>query len=177
MSNQPLDSMLCFALYAAGQAMQQTYATLLAPLDLTYPQYLVLKVLWAGDGATVGRLCTTLGLETNTLSPLLKRLEQAGLLRRSRDLSDERQVLIHLTPAGCALQDRAAHVDGCAAAATGLSSDAIMDMTAMLHRLSAQLRSSRAQAQRAASATAASGSDTSAAAAPRNPGNPELPMA
>lgn len=117
----PLDAMLCFALYGAGHEMVRTYQPQLAALGLTYPQYLALTVLWRQDDRSVGEIGAALGLETNTLTPLLKRLEAAGLLARSRDKKDERQVRVRLTEAGRAMQARAAHVPGCFAAATGMS--------------------------------------------------------
>lgn len=107
-----LSDMICFALYSANHAMSRVYAPLLADLGLTYPQFLVLMSLWAEDGQTVGALGRALQLETNTLTPLLKRLESQGLVSRRRDEADERQVRITLTDAGRALQTRA---DGLAA--------------------------------------------------------------
>lgn len=154
----PLNQMLCFALYGATQAIQQTYKPLLDPHGLTYLQYLCLRLLWAQDGVTVGQLCSALGLETSTLTPLLKRMESAGLLTRTRAREDERQVRIALTDAGRALQPQLAHVPGCIGSATALPPQAIEDMTAILQSLSAQLRASRPQAQRAASATTGSAS-------------------
>ena len=95
-----LDHQLCFALYAASLAMTKAYKPLLAPLGITYPQYLVLLVLWEGDGITVSQLGDRLTLDSGTLTPLLKRLDAQGLLQRQRDAADERRVLLHLTPAG-----------------------------------------------------------------------------
>ena len=152
----PLDQMLCFALYGATQAIQQSYKPLLEPFGLTYLQYLSLRLLWAGDGVTVGQLCAALGLETSTLTPLLKRMEAAGLLTRARGREDERQVRVTLTERGRALEPALSHVPGCIGEATGLPPQAIEDMTAILQSLSAQLRASRSQAQRAASATTGS---------------------
>ncbi|WP_174875768.1 MarR family winged helix-turn-helix transcriptional regulator [Vogesella oryzae] len=103
-----LDRQLCFALYAASRAMTQVYQPLLAPLGLTYPQYLALLVLWEQDGITVKRLGERLQLDSGTLTPLLKRLESAGLLQRQRSKDDERSVLIHLTQTGKALEEQAA---------------------------------------------------------------------
>ncbi len=156
MDQKPLDDMLCFALYGASQAIQQVYKPLLEPLGLTYLQYLALRLLWAQDGVTVGQLCTALGLETSTLTPLLKRMEAAGLLTRARDRSDERQVRIHLTETGRAMQARTTHVVDCVQRATALPQQAIEDMTVILRGLGTQLRASRTQAQRAASATTGS---------------------
>lgn len=103
----PLHNQLCYAIYTAGIAIQRAYKPLLDELGLTYPQYLVLNVLWSGDEQTVGAIANALALESSTLTPLLKRLETAGLLRRTRNLSNERQVVIALTEEGRALQHRA----------------------------------------------------------------------
>jgi DNA-binding MarR family transcriptional regulator len=105
-----LDRQLCFALYAASRAMTRAYGPVLEPLGLTYPQYLVMLVLWETDDRTVGELGDRLGLDSGTLTPLLKRLEQRELIGRSRDPADERVVRIRLTDAGRALRDQATHV-------------------------------------------------------------------
>ena len=118
---QRLDSQLCFSLYSASLAMTKLYKPLLAALDLTYPQYLVLLLLWERDGVSVSALGERLFLDSGTLTPLLKRMEAAGWLLRQRAQDDERRVLIALTPAGRALQARAAHVPGCVLARSGLS--------------------------------------------------------
>ena len=115
-----LQNQLCFALYAANNAFGRSYKPLLDPLGLTYPQYLVMLCLWEKDGLKVGEIGSRLFLETNTLTPLLKRLEAAGLLRRQRDSKDERQVRISLTAAGRALRERAAAVPPQIGATTGL---------------------------------------------------------
>jgi DNA-binding MarR family transcriptional regulator len=157
-----LDRMICFALYGAGQAMQQVYKALLDPLGLTYPQFLVLSALWQDDGRTVGELCAALGLETSTVTPVVKRLESAGLVLRARDEDDERRVFVWLTPAGQKMRAQAAGAADAAAQATGLPPGDLDRLTEALHRMQAQLRASRASAQRAASATAGSGSPTRA---------------
>jgi len=95
-----LDSQLCFAVYATAHAFNRAYKPLLDKFGLTYPQYLVMMVLWEKNGVMVKDIGARLGLDSGTLSPLLKRLEKAGLITRSRDLVDERQVLISLTEAG-----------------------------------------------------------------------------
>ncbi|MFF2379352.1 MarR family winged helix-turn-helix transcriptional regulator [Streptomyces sp. NPDC058108] len=102
-----LDDQLCFALYAASRAVTARYRPLLDELGLTYPQYLVMLVLWEQDSITVRDLGNALQLESSTLSPLLKRLEAAGLLRRERRAEDERSVAIRLTDAGARLQEQA----------------------------------------------------------------------
>ena len=102
-----LDAQLCFALYAANLAMHKVYRRRLAQLELTYPQYLAMLVLWERDGLRVSELGERLFLDSATLTPLLKRLEAAGLVRRNRDPDDERQVRITLTARGRALRAKA----------------------------------------------------------------------
>ena len=95
-----LNEQLCFALYAASRRMTAAYRPLLDALDLTYPQYLVMLVLWEQDGLTVRELGARLQLDSGTLTPLLKRLERAGLISRRRRVSDEREVEVGLTRSG-----------------------------------------------------------------------------
>ena len=102
-----LEDQLCYAVYSAGIAIQRLYKPLLDTLGLTYPQYLVMNVIWRRDAQTVGAIAQQLALESSTLTPLLKRLEAAGLVKRSRNPGNERQVLISLTPAGAALKAKA----------------------------------------------------------------------
>lgn len=102
-----LDDFLCFAIYTASHAFNRVYKPMLERLGLTYPQYIVMVTLWSGDGLTVGGIGERVMLETNTLTPLLKRLEAAGLVERRRDVTDERQVRIFLTGAGKELHRRA----------------------------------------------------------------------
>ncbi len=120
-----LDEQLCFALYAASRRMTAIYRPLLEALGLTYPQYLVMMVLWERDGLTVRELGERLQLDSGTLTPLLKRLEQAGLLGRRRRQSDEREVEITLTDTGHNLRTRAAEVPRCLAERLCLSADAL----------------------------------------------------
>lgn len=141
-----LDSQLCFALYAASMAMTKRYKPLLAPLGLTYPQYIVLLVLWEGDGITVSQLGERLQLDSGTLTPLLKRLESAGHLQRLRDAADERRVLLHLTPAGRALRVRAAAVPPAIGRAVGCGLDEVSRLTARLHRLRDEIQRSSLRA-------------------------------
>jgi MarR family transcriptional regulator, organic hydroperoxide resistance regulator len=103
-----LDDQLCFALYSASRAVTMAYRPLLDELNLTYPQYLVLMVLWEEEPCTVGHLGARLHLDSGTLSPLLKRLEALGFVRRERSADDERRVQITLTPEGRSLEERAA---------------------------------------------------------------------
>ena len=102
-----LEDQLCFALYAASRAMTARYRPLLDAIGLTYPQYLVMLLLWEEDNQTVGQLGARLSLDSGTLSPLLKRLTTAGLVTRHRRVEDERSVAIVLTDAGRALRDKA----------------------------------------------------------------------
>lgn len=105
-----LDNQLCFLFHRISRELTAAYRPLLADLGLTYPQYLVMLALWESDGVGVGELGDRLALDTGTLSPLLRRMEQAGLLRRTRSSADERRVTVHLSEAGRALEARAAGV-------------------------------------------------------------------
>jgi len=116
----PLDDMVCFALYAAARATNRRYIALLAPWELTYPQYLVLVVLWSRPSLTVGEIADQLHLDSGTTSPLVRRLEQRGYLTRERVSADERVVTVTLTDAGRSLRDELAHIPGCIAEATRL---------------------------------------------------------
>jgi DNA-binding MarR family transcriptional regulator len=132
-----LDEQLCFALYRASRAVVRAYADLLAPLGLTYPQYLTMLVLWETDGVPVKRLGERLVLDSATLTPLLKRLEQQGLVSRRRDADDERVVRIHLTPEGRALQEKARDVPRALACKMGDDVDA--ELVAQIRRLRDEL--------------------------------------
>lgn len=102
-----LDNQICFAVYSAAHAFNRVYKPLLDRLGLTYPQYLVMLSLWERDGIPVKDIGERLFLDSGTLTPLLKRLEAAGFVRRTRSTADERQVLIDLTPQGHALKEKA----------------------------------------------------------------------
>jgi DNA-binding MarR family transcriptional regulator len=102
-----LDQQICFPLYAASNLMTRLYRPLLKALGLTYPQYLVMLVLWETSPIQMGALCDRLYLDSGTLTPLLKRLSSAGFVNRDRDPLDERRVLLALTPAGLALKQQA----------------------------------------------------------------------
>lgn len=115
----PLEDQLCYAIYSAGMAIQRTYKPLLDSLGLTYPQYLVLNVLWREDKQTVGGIAEALALESSTLTPLLKRLEAAGLVVRTRNPANERQVIVALTDAGRALKAEAGCLAGALLEASG----------------------------------------------------------
>jgi DNA-binding MarR family transcriptional regulator len=114
-----LSNQLCFAVYSATHAFNAVYKPLLEKVGLTYPQYLVMLVLWERDGQTVKEIGEKLFLDSGTLTPLLKRLEAAKLVRRARDPEDERQVRITLTDAGQALREKAASIPPAIGCATG----------------------------------------------------------
>jgi len=135
-----LDTQLCFALYATSLAMTKLYKPLLAPLGLTYPQYLVMLVLWEHDDRTVHELGELLQLDSGTLTPLLKRMEVAGQLSRHRDPADERRVRILLTPSGKALREQAQGIPGAILCQAGLEGDALATLRTQLHALRQQLQ-------------------------------------
>lgn len=123
-----LDQLLCFAIYSTEHAFNRIYKPLLDPLGLTYPQYLAMLALWEKDERTVGELGMALGLESSTLTPLLKRLEAMGHVSRARDAADERVVRVRLTEQGGALKEKAASIPGCVLAASGMSVDELVDL-------------------------------------------------
>ncbi len=135
-----LDRQLCFALYAASGLVTRAYRPLLAPLGLTYPQYLVMLVLWERAPRTVSELGAALDLDSGTLTPLLKRMEAAGLVARNRDPKDERRVLITLTPHGGALHDQAALIPETLACALPLPPEELMDLRATLQDFARKMR-------------------------------------
>lgn len=124
----PLDDQLCYAIYSAGIAVQRAYKPLLDELGLTYPQYLVLNILWREDGQAVGRIADQLALESSTLTPLLKRLEAAGIVRRTRNPENERQVVVALTDSGRALRSKAGCLGDALLEASGQSPAALGDL-------------------------------------------------
>ena len=142
MTLAPAD-MLCFALYSTAHAVQSAYAPLLEPLGLTYPQYLALSALAARDGQSVSEIGTQLRLESNTLTPLLKRMETAGWLTRRRDAQDERQVRLTLTPEGRALADRAAGVPAAFLQKTGMTLPEVTALRDILGQLRSRLKPAR----------------------------------
>ena len=139
-----LDDKLCLALYSASRAMTARYREPLAPLGLTYPQYLVMALLWEDGPGTVGHLGERLRLESSTLSPLIKRLETMGLLTRTRDPQDERSVVVALTRAGRALERTAVGVASALCEATGLSVAEQTELVGQLRALTAALSASDA---------------------------------
>lgn len=134
-----LDNQLCFALYSASLAMTKVYKPLLDPLGLTYPQYLAMLVLWERDSLTVSELGERLSLDSGTLTPLLKRLEAAGLVVRIRDVQDERRVHVTLTAAGRKLKARAARIPGCVLSATQCSIPELISLTQQVQALRQRL--------------------------------------
>ena len=140
-----LDAQLCFAVYSAAHALNRTYKPLLDPYGLTYPQYIALMTLWEEDGRSVKALGAKLGLDSGTLSPLLKRLEAAGYIHRTRDRNDERQVLVTLTDKGRAMQHEAVAIRMAIGQATGCSLEALQALTGDLQRLTERLESGPAR--------------------------------
>ncbi len=134
-----LDNQLCFALYSASLAMTKLYKPLLVRLDLTYPQYLVMLTLWEQDGQSVSAIGERLFLDSGTLTPLLKRLEAAGLVERVRSAQDERRVQVSLTPAGRKLKLRARPIPGCILDASQCSLPEVAALTRQLQALRGQL--------------------------------------
>jgi DNA-binding MarR family transcriptional regulator len=130
-----LDDQLCFTLYAASRAVTGVYRPLLDAVGLTYPQYLVMLVLWQHRTVPVKDLVTTLHLDYGTLTPLIKRLEANGLLRRERRADDERVVEVTLTPQGVALRDRVRDIPPVIGSAMGLTDDEIEVARDLLRRL------------------------------------------
>ncbi|GHD00749.1 transcriptional regulator [Pseudorhodoferax aquiterrae] len=130
-----LDHQLCFALYSASLAMTKLYKPLLEPLGLTYPQYLAMLALWEEDGAMVSTLGERLRLDSGTLTPLLKRLEAAGLVQRARAAADERRVHVHLTPAGRALKAQALDIPACVLQASQCTLAEISELTQQVRTL------------------------------------------
>ncbi|TPK82223.1 MULTISPECIES: MarR family winged helix-turn-helix transcriptional regulator [unclassified Mesorhizobium] len=139
-----LDQQLCFALYSASGLMTKVYRPLLEPLGLTYPQYLAMLALWERAPSTIGELGEALGLDSATLTPLLKRMEAGGLVTRRRDAADERRVLVEPTAKGQALRARMKDVLSALACAVPLGPDELKTLHATLTRLVANLRKATA---------------------------------
>ncbi|MFC4947408.1 MarR family winged helix-turn-helix transcriptional regulator [Pseudonocardia sp. GCM10023141] len=135
-----IDDQLCFALYTASRAMTSCYRPLLDELGITYPQYLVLLVLWERGDTPVTGIGQALQLETGTLSPLLKRLEAMGLVTRTRQADDERSVLVALTVEGRALEDRGHAVQTGIGEAAGMTWAEMSELRETLHQLTDRLR-------------------------------------
>ena len=136
-----IDDLLCFSLYSANHALTRLYRPLLAPLGLTYPQYLVLVALWERDDQKVSDLGKRLDLETNTLTPLLKRMESAGYLSRRRNPEDERSLIVSLTDKGQALQAKAQEISTCVIEAMGGDLNELIELRERVNALRARLDS------------------------------------
>lgn len=132
-----LDAMICFDIYSASRNLTSVYRPLLDALGLTYPQYLVMRVLWCQGERTVRELVDEIQLDYGTLSPLLKRLEAAGLVDRRRRADDERSVLVSLTTKGVELQQRSTQVPDAIGAALDLTPEESEDLRRLLHKVSA----------------------------------------
>ena len=135
-----LDQQLCFSVYATSLAMTQAYKPLLAEIGLTYPQYIVMLVLWEGDGLTVKALAERLNQDSGSVTPVIKRLEAEGLVLRKRDPRDERNLALTLTPQGRALRERGLKVNQAFAKACGLSTQDLAELRASLNQVRARLQ-------------------------------------
>ncbi|MGA7204898.1 MAG: MarR family transcriptional regulator [Specibacter sp.] len=140
--SDPLDQMVCFALYAAARATNRRYIALLTPWGLTYPQYLVLVLLWSRPSLSVKDVAEHLKLDSGTTSPLIRRLEARGFLTRERSADDERAVIVSLTDAGVALRQELAHIPGCVAEATRLTPAGAESALTFLHEVTSSLATS-----------------------------------
>ena len=147
-----LDRQVCFALAVASRSVIALYRPLLEPMGLTHPQYLVMLALWEESPLSVKQLSNLLQLDPGTLSPLLKRLEAAGLVRRERSARDERSVEVRLTEEGTALRERALQVPRRIVAATGFDKDAIGELREHLDQLTAALDAAAMEETRGAGA-------------------------
>lgn len=136
-----LNNQLCFAVYACSREITKLYRPLLDPLGLTYTQYVTLLALWGEGRMKVKELGAVLYLDSGTLTPLLKKLETMGIVKRSRDKQDERNVWIEVTEAGWALRDKASHVPVQFFCNSGISPENGMELHQRLHALLAQLHS------------------------------------
>lgn len=134
-SNLNLDHQLCFLVYSTNLALNQLYRKLLTPLGLTYPQYLVMLVLWEKDGLTVSEIGEKLFLESSTLTPLLKKLQSNSIVNRERSTKDERQVIISLTAQGHALKLKAVDIPLQVAQASACDLDSITQLKDLLSNL------------------------------------------
>lgn len=135
-----LDNQLCFAVYSAAHAFAQAYRPWLEPMGLTYPQYLVMLLLWERDARSVNELGQPLQLDSGTLTPLLKRMEKAGFITRGRDEKDERITRIHLTELGAGLRDQAQKIPEAMLCASGLQLDGLIALREQVKALGNSLR-------------------------------------
>ena len=139
-SQDLLEEMVCFDLHAASRAMTSVYRPLLEPLGLTYPQYLVLTVLWERGTQPIGAVVERLEMDYGTISPLVKRLEVRGLVRRVRSAADERQVEVELTAEGDRLRDEAPRIRAAITEALGLTGQQAEELHRVLRRVTARVR-------------------------------------
>ncbi|HEX4916409.1 MAG TPA: MarR family transcriptional regulator [Limnobacter sp.] len=138
MNNQDplaLENQLCFSLYSTSLAITQLYKPLLAPLGLTYPQYLVMLILWREDGLSLIGIARQLGQQPGALTPVIKRMAEQGLLTRNRSVEDERQLQIYLTDAGKRMHDQALHIHRCIFEQCGMSGEALIRLKTELDEL------------------------------------------
>lgn len=140
-NNLKLDNQLCFALYSATNAITRLYRELLKDYDLTYPQYLVLLVLWQQDGVPVKTLSERLKLDTGTLSPLIKRLEKNGFIVRKRSEVDERMVHVHLTQHAKSIEPAVADIQHQVVCHTNLDNQEFIGLLSQLNQLTVELTS------------------------------------
>ena len=148
--NLKLKNQLCFALYAATNAITRAYRSRLSHIGLTYSQYLVMMVLWEADGITVKSIAQQLHLDSPTITPLLKRLESAGFVNRQRNASDERVVNIFLTDAGRIIQARVAEMQKSVACQTGMQETQFIELRSTLHELIDTINQNQPDMQNAA---------------------------
>lgn len=134
-----LENQLCFALYSTSLAMTKIYKPMLDAIGLTYPQYLVMLVLWEEDGLMVSEIGERLFLDSGTLTPLLKRMEATGLLARLRDTADERRVRVKLAAAGNSLRVKAADIPSCIRDITGCSLSELLSLSQNIKRFRQRL--------------------------------------
>ncbi len=135
----PLDNQICFTLYATSMTINRAYKPMLDAMGITYPQYLVLNVLGEDEGATVGAIAQRLSLESSTVTPPIKRLEQAGLVERQRSKVDERQVQVRLTDAGRAILGRSNCLGELMMQRSGLSLEQLNALNQQIQALNAAL--------------------------------------
>jgi DNA-binding MarR family transcriptional regulator len=136
----PLEQQLCFSVYSAAHAFNAAYKPLLEPFGLTYPQYLVMLALWQKDGVSVKEIGARLNLDSGTLTPLLKRLQASGYVRRGRNPADERQLLVELTPEGQSLRSRLAEVRKSLVCSLGVTEPSIQTLREQVDVITALLR-------------------------------------
>lgn len=134
-----LDQMLCFAVYKAEQAFNRVYRMALEPLGLTYPQFLTMRLLWSEGSLSVGEISERLGLDSGTVTPLVKRLSLMGLVKKARRADDERRVDIFLTEEGRALEEKSGAVMRCIGEAVGMTGAQASEMLSTINSLAANL--------------------------------------